>query len=158
MVHKREGGGKISSPNLLKAFGDQKPPKMGRCDLNWVIILFFIYLDALGLEKVEESTHRTVFSGGTQFGEVGFETFWEHFEASNEFFRGKSFPLKSIIFSCYSSHREISNSRRITSIRVRMQKLCHLEVDLSIFTPIVWQDATSTPIIHGKGASHMVWM
>jgi len=39
-----------------------------------------------------------------------------------------------------------------------MQKLCHLEVELLVFTPIVREDVVSTPIIHGKGARHMIMM
>ena len=57
-------------------------------DLNWIIILFFIHIDAFGVEKVEESTHRTVFTGGTQYDETRFVTFQEHFEASNNVFLG----------------------------------------------------------------------
>lgn len=40
MVHQREGGENISLPHSVKYFGDQKPPKMGRFDLNWIIIFF----------------------------------------------------------------------------------------------------------------------
>jgi len=63
MVHRREGGGKISSPHLVKYFGRQKPPKMRRCDPNWIIIFLLIHLNAFGVEKVEELAHRTVFTG-----------------------------------------------------------------------------------------------
>ena len=87
MVHQRDGGGKNSSPHSLEAFRDQKPLKMGRCDPDWIIILFAIHLDAFGMGKVEESAHETVFTGGTHFGKIGSETFREHFEASNDVFR-----------------------------------------------------------------------
>ena len=73
MVHQREGGGKNFSP--IKYFGDQKPPKMGKHDLTRIIILFVIHLNAFGVEKVEESTHGTIFIDMTQFGEMGSETF-----------------------------------------------------------------------------------
>jgi len=53
MVHQREGGGRTSSPHSIKYFGDQKPPKMGRCDLDWIIIFFVIHLDEFGVEKEE---------------------------------------------------------------------------------------------------------
>jgi len=82
-----EGGGKFSSPHSVKDFGDQNPPKIGRCGLNWIIILFFIHIDAFGVEKVDESNHEIVLTSRTQFGETGFETF-ECFEASNEVFCG----------------------------------------------------------------------
>jgi len=50
------------------------------------------------------------------------------------------------------------NGARSESIRVRMQNLCHSEVDLLVFTPIVREDAAVAPTIHGKGASHMIMM
>ena len=34
---------------------------MGICDPNWSIILFLIHLDAFKVEKMEESTHMTMF-------------------------------------------------------------------------------------------------
>lgn len=72
-------------------------------------------------------------------------------------------PSKTIFrhqmtFSFYSTYKNISNDTTITSIRVCKKKLCHLEVDLPVFTPIVQEDAFSTPIIHGKGASYMFVM
>ena len=91
MVHPREGGGKISSPHLVEAFGDQNPPKMGRCDQDWIIILFIIHLDAFRMENVKESSHRNLFTGGTQFGKLGSEIFRERFEASNDVFLRKNF-------------------------------------------------------------------
>jgi len=66
---------------------------MGRCDPNWIIILFVIHLDAFRVEKVEELAHGTVFTGGTQFGEMGSETFGERFEASYDVFGGKTLLL-----------------------------------------------------------------
>jgi hypothetical protein len=38
MVLKGEGRGKISSPHLVKYFGEKNPPKMGRYDPYWIII------------------------------------------------------------------------------------------------------------------------
>jgi len=68
MAQKREGGGKTSSPHSIKYFWDKNPPKMGKCDPNWIIILFLIHLNAFGVEKVEESTQGIVFTGETNFG------------------------------------------------------------------------------------------
>ena len=51
--------------------------------MNWIIMFFVIHLDAFGVEKVDESSHGTIFTSGTQFGETGSETFQVHFEASN---------------------------------------------------------------------------
>ncbi len=50
--------------------------------------MFFIYIDAFRVKKVEESAHGIVFTGGTQFGKTGPETFQENFEASNNIFWG----------------------------------------------------------------------
>ena len=60
-------------------------------DLNWIIILFFIHIDRFREEKVEESTHDTVFIDMTQFGKMGSAMFRERFEASNNVFRGLKF-------------------------------------------------------------------
>jgi len=75
MVHQREGGGKISSPHSVKDFGDQKPAKMGSCDLNWIIILFSIHINVFGVEKVEDSAHVTIFTSGTSLAKRGLEPF-----------------------------------------------------------------------------------
>jgi len=74
------------------------------------------------------------------------------------FFGGKNLPHKSNKFSCYFTHRYLSNNAIIASIRVPMQKLCHSEVDLPVFTPIIQEDAASAPIIHGKEAIHVFSM
>jgi len=56
--------------------------------MNWIIIYLVIYLDAFGVEKVEELAHEIVFTGRTQFHKSESEIFWEHFEASNDVFWG----------------------------------------------------------------------
>jgi len=61
----REYEGKISSPHSVEAFGDQNPPKMGRCDLKFIIMLFFIHIDAFRVEKMEELVLRTIFTSDT---------------------------------------------------------------------------------------------
>lgn len=50
-------------------------------DLDWIIILFFIYLCAFKVEKVEELAHKTLFTGGTKFSKLWSKTFRECFEA-----------------------------------------------------------------------------
>ena len=124
-------------------------------DLNWIIILFVIHLDAFGVEKVEESAHRTIFTSGTSLAKRDLKLSESVLRHQTTFFGGKTFILNCNTFSCYSTHRELSNGIRIASIKLYMQKLCHSEVDLPVFTPIVREDAASAPIIHGKGASHM---
>ena len=150
MVHQREGVGKISSPHSLKDFGDENPPKMGRCDLNWIIIFSVIHLNAFGVEKVEESSHGTVFTSETQFGEMGSEAFQERFETSNDVFSRKKFgALISHIFMLLYTQIS-SNDIRSMLIGVCMQTLFYLEVHLHVFTPIDRDDVTPTPIIHRK--------
>jgi len=39
-----------------------------------------------------------------------------------------------------------------------MKNLCHSKVCLLVLTTIIKEDATSTPIIHGKGARYMIMM
>jgi hypothetical protein len=51
MVLHGEGRGNISSPHLVKYFGDQNPPQMRRYDLEWIIISFFIYICIFWVEK-----------------------------------------------------------------------------------------------------------
>ena len=74
------------------------------------------------------------------------------------FFGGKTFLPKCHTFSCYCKHKKLSNSARITSIGVHMQTLCHLEVDLHVFTPIVQEDPVLPCIIDGKRDSHLFVM
>jgi len=57
-------------------------------DLDWIIILFFIYLDAFKVEKIGGISLQVHFSGRSQFGKLGSGTFRSHFEALNGFFRG----------------------------------------------------------------------
>jgi hypothetical protein len=61
-------------------------------DLDWIIILFFIYLDAFIVEKNGGINLQGHFNGRSNFGRLGFETFQSHFEASNGMFWGKNFP------------------------------------------------------------------
>lgn len=51
--------------------------------------------------------------------------------------------------------RYIFNCSRKTSIWVQIQNLSLPKSNLSWLTTIIQKDATSTPIAHGKGASHM---
>jgi len=149
-------------------------------------LYFFIHLDAFGVEKVEESAHRTFLPAIPNLAKMEYETFRECFEASNDIFWGQKFttfvcnhfilfytqiyfqPCKKCIdrssyatcgiISYYFTHKYISNCARSVSIEVRMQKLCHSKVDLPVFTPIVCKDVVSTPIIHEKRASHVIMM
>ena len=55
---------------------------MGWYDPDWIIILFFIYLDAFRVEKFGGIKLQGHFIGRSQFGKLGSRTFQIHFEAS----------------------------------------------------------------------------
>jgi hypothetical protein len=63
---------------------------MGRYDPEWIIILFFIYLDAFKMEKIGAINLQGHFSGRSQFGKLGFGTLQSHFEELNDIFWGSS--------------------------------------------------------------------
>ena len=84
-------------------------------DPNWIIILFLIHINSLWVEKVEESSHGIIFIGETQFGKTRSKTFEENFEASNDVFWGYKSVYLACTFSCYSTHKDIFNGKRITS-------------------------------------------
>jgi hypothetical protein len=56
--------------------------------LDWIIILFVIYLDAFRVEKIGGISLQGHFSGKSQLGKLGSETFQSHFEALNDVFWG----------------------------------------------------------------------
>lgn len=128
MVHQREGGGKHSSPHSVKYFGNQNPSKMGRCDLDCIIILFFTHLDAFGVVKVEESSHGAIPTDGTQFGKTRSEPFGSILRHQMMLFWGKTLPLWHHTISCYSTHKLLSNNTRNASIEVYMKNVCHSKV------------------------------
>ena len=74
-------------------------------------------------------------------------------------FFGVKFFLFSVthLFS-YSTNTYLSNDARKALIRVCMQKLCHSEIDLLVFTPIIREDGVLAPIIHGKRDIHVFVM
>ena len=55
--------------------------------------MFVIHLDAFRVDKVEKSADMTIFTGRTELGKLGSETFREHFEASNNILGGKTLLL-----------------------------------------------------------------
>jgi hypothetical protein len=61
---------------------------MGRYDLNWITILFVIYLDDFKVEKIGGISLQGHFSGRSRFGKLGSGTFQSHFEAINGHFLG----------------------------------------------------------------------
>jgi hypothetical protein len=77
---------------------------MGRYDPDWIIILFFIYLDAFRVEKIGGINLQGHFSGRSQFGKLGFETFQSHFEASNDIFFGSKLSYNMLDPLIYSTH------------------------------------------------------
>ena len=92
MVHQREGGGNISSPHLVK-YSREKPPKIGRCDPYWIIIFFFVHLNSLKVEKVEESTHGTILLVGPNLENWGLKSSGSILRHKMMFFGGKIFQI-----------------------------------------------------------------
>jgi len=78
------------------------------------------------VEKLEESTHGTIFTGGTQFGKTGSKTFWSILRHQAKFFGGKTLSLWCSTIPCYSTHKDISNGTRSTSIEVSYAKVMPL--------------------------------
>jgi hypothetical protein len=60
-------------------------------DLDWIIVLFSIYLDAFRVETIGGINLQGHFKGRSELGKLGFETFQSHFEASNDMFWGQEF-------------------------------------------------------------------
>jgi hypothetical protein len=58
-------------------------------DPDWIIILFFIYLDAFRVEKIGGINLQGHFNK-SQFGKLGFETLQSHFEEPNGMFWGQN--------------------------------------------------------------------
>ena len=56
---------------------------VGEPNPDWIIIFFFIHIDAFR-EENEESTLWAIFIDGILFEKLGSETFQKHFEASND--------------------------------------------------------------------------
>jgi hypothetical protein len=71
MVLQGEGRGKISSPHSVNILGTKSLPKWGGMIMDWIIILFFIYLDAFRVEKIGGINLQGHFNGRSQFGKLG---------------------------------------------------------------------------------------
>jgi hypothetical protein len=63
---------------------------MGRYDLDWIIILFFIYHNYFRVETYGGIVLKGHFSARSQFGKFGSGTFWSHFVELNGIFWGSS--------------------------------------------------------------------
>ena len=148
----------MSSPHSVKYFGDQNPPKMGICDQNWIIICFSSISMNLECKKGRNKLTGPFLLAGPSLAKQGLKPSRSMLWHQTMFLEGKTLLVYFYTFSCYSTHRYLSNDVRSMSIRVRMKKLCHSEVDLPVLTPIIKEDAASTPIIHGKQVSHMFLM
>lgn len=58
-----------------------------------IIQIISLYCFPSEWKQVEESVHGTIFTGGTQCAKLGFETFRENFEESNDVFRNYFFLI-----------------------------------------------------------------
>jgi hypothetical protein len=65
---------------------------MGRYDPYWIIILFFIYLDPFRVEKIGGINFQGHFSGRSQFGKLGYGTFWAILRHQTTCIGVKNFP------------------------------------------------------------------
>jgi len=76
--------------------------------LLWYILDHYIvchpYL-CIDSEKLEESTHGTIFTGGTHFGKTGSKTFRSFLRHEAKFFGGKTLSLWCSTIPCYSTQR-----------------------------------------------------
>lgn len=96
MVLEGEGRGKVSSTHLIEYFGDQKPPKIGRYDLNRIIISLSIHIHAFRLEKLQKPTYMRKSTSGAHFGELGSESLYGQFKPLNVVFQGLDFSLNGV--------------------------------------------------------------
>jgi len=93
MLHQREGQGKISSPHLVKYFGEQKPPKMARCDLNWIIIFFSSISMHLEWKKWRNKLMGPFLPATPSLAKQGLKPYGSNLRHQTTFFGGKDFPL-----------------------------------------------------------------
>jgi len=120
---------------------------------DWIIILFSIHIDAFGVEKWRNQLTRPFFPAGHRLAKQDLKPSRSILTHQTKFFGVKLGHSRTTPFHVVL-HRDISNDARITSTRVCMQNLFHLEAGLPLYTPIVQEDAAKAPIIHGKGDRH----
>jgi hypothetical protein len=66
-------------------------PSFIQIDLDWIIILFVIYLDAFSEEKIGGISLQGHFSGESQFGKLVSKTFWAILRHQTTIFGVKTF-------------------------------------------------------------------
>jgi len=102
------------------------------------------------VEKEEESAHGTIFTSGTQFGETRSQTFWEHFEASDDAFLGVKIccmnetPFNAILdTNIFPTMQEVRQSESVC-------KSSATEMLAFLFSHLWFGMMTVKPIIYGK--------
>ena len=70
-------------------------------------------------------------------------------------FGDKTLPLMRAPFDVILHTESFPTAQELHQSESVCKSYAHSKVDLPVFTPIVPEDAASTPIIHGKGASHV---
>jgi hypothetical protein len=106
---------------------------MERYDLDWIIILFFIYLNLFRVEKNGGIDLQGHFSGRSQFGKLGSETFRGHFKASNDIFGVKNFlvyfgPHYTILhIDTFPTVEKSRQSELVCKIYVSHNSTCHVD-------------------------------
>jgi hypothetical protein len=126
MVLQREGKGKNFSPHSVKLSKTKSLPKWG----GMIRIASLYYISSILMlsewKKLEESTCKAILAAGPSLENWGREPFGAILRHQTLVFGQKTIESSQ---KC-SSHQNLSNSARITSIRTRMRKLCLPEVDL----------------------------
>jgi len=126
-----------------KSFFQMKTSQNG-----WLWSKFILFV--IHREKVEESTHRTIFTNGSKFGQLGSKTFWKQCEASNDIFGSKTLFLKSHIPSFYSTQIHVSNYANITSIGVHMERYATWKLTFLFQPPWFESMPCQTPLFMEK--------
>ena len=120
-------------------------------DPDLIIILFVIYLDAFKVEKFWGINLQGHFNGRSQFGKLGFKNFRGHFEESNIVFWCKdNKKVLKVFYTPIPFHRCENLPNR--SLYVKFMPLASWPI---VLTTMVREDATSTPVTHAYGASHV---
>lgn len=126
-------------------------------DTNWIIIFFFIHIDAFGLEKVEESSHEKFFTGGRSLAK-------QASEPSESILRYQPIFLGvNIYLSGLALFHSILNTKILTTVQESRQSesICKSYATQKLtfqFHTYSFVGCRFSPIIHGKWASHMFVM
>ena len=122
---------------------------------DWIIILFFIYLDSFSVERTGGINLQGHFSGRSQFEKLGSRTFQSHCEALNDVFLRFLCPkLVCTLLIVFYTLRPFQRCKPFAN-QSSYAKFTPPASWPIVLTTMVQVDATSTPITHTYGASHV---